>query len=99
MSLYPVMNNKDLELSEQNIPKNNNKINRSNSSITASPAIVLTNADYKRPSSILSSRSEGSTRESTEMYLPVYWWGILMLACHTFIGMVTKIKSIILYVY
>lgn len=53
-----------------------------------SPVIVLTNSDYKRPSSILNSRSRGSTPCST-VYLPVYWWGVLMLSCHFFIGTVT----------
>jgi hypothetical protein len=52
-----------------------------------SPVIVLTNADYKRPSSILSSRSRVSL-PCSDIYLPVYWFGILMLSCHLFIGMV-----------
>lgn len=63
-----------------------------------SPVILLTNADYKRPSSILSSRSRGSTPFSSVAYLPVYWWGVIMLSCHFFIGTVRKISKNTLFI-
>lgn len=63
-----------------------------------SPVILLTNADYKRPSSILSSRSRGSTPCSSVAYLPVYWWGVIMLSCHFFIGTVRKISKNTLFI-
>ena len=86
--------NNIIELSEQNSSRSSDR------SITTSPVIVLTNADYKRPSSILSSRSaEGSnTSKPAEMNLTINWWGILMLACHFIIGMVTKINVLTGYI-
>ena len=83
-------NSNSMELSEQNSSRSSDR------SITTSPVIVLTNADYKRPSSILSSRSaEGSTTiKPAEMNLAMNWWGISMLACHFLIGMVTKINAL-----
>lgn len=54
------------------------------SSNRSSPVIVLTNADYKRPSSIISSRS-GKT---SIISLPINYRGGFMLSCHVFIGIV-----------
>lgn len=79
--------------------KGDNNPKETGSSKGNSPVIVLTNADYKRPSSILSSRSSStvsSTESSDDFFSPFNWWGGLMLGCHFFIGSV-RIKINLLF--
>ena len=64
-------------------------------STVKSPGIIMSNADYKRPSSILSVASSSRDRRQREMEeetppLSRNWTGTIFLSCHFFIEIVSE---------
>lgn len=71
--------------SDVNINRSDNYSSRPS---TSSPVIVPTNADYKRPSSTRSFKSNASSHISTTAQLDRNWIGLAFLSLHFFIGLV-----------